>query len=446
MHSYKKTLSGAALLGLLLLAPACSDSDSGGSGSKAASTQSSESAVEWLDLLYETLRVQTLSPVVASRVIAYCSVAAYEAVVPGMKDFRSLGGQLNGLDALPELPKGNHHWPAVLNAAMADVLIGILDAPNQTTLDAVAALETQQEADFLADNVSQETLDRSQERGAAVAAHILAWAMEDGYSTFNNCAYTPPTGAGLWEPTPPAFAASPLQPCWGRLRTYALLYAAECSVLPPPAFSEDTGSAYYAEALEVYNTVNNLTQEQLDIALFWADNPGTTGTPAGHWVSIISQVLQQYPSFTLEDAVHAFARAGIAMGDSFISCWEMKYIYNYLRPITFIHSPTGINDPAWTTVTGINTPPFPEYTSGHSTQSGAASYVLEDLWGEIPFDDDTHSGVQPMRSFDSFTEAAEEAAISRLYGGIHYRVAIERGVDQGRCIGNTLLDEITFRE
>ncbi len=442
MQTLAKRTSRALVLGLALLVPACSDGG-GGSGSQAASKLPADTAVAWFDLLYDTIQSQALSPPVASRIIGYSGVAAYESVVPGMKGFRSLGGQLNDLAALPELPSGKHHWPAVLNEALSEVIVGLLDAPSQQTLDAVAALHDQLEADFAAD-ASPEELERSSERGAAVAAHVLAWAMEDGYSTYANCAYTPPTGAGLWVPTPPAMAPA-LQPCWGELRPFVLLYAAECFVLAPPAFSEDTGSAFYAEALEVYDTVNNLTQDQLDIAQFWADNPGATGTPPGHWISIVGQILAAN-DLTLEDAAQAYARVGIAVADAFISCWEMKYIYNYLRPITFIHSATGINDPAWVTATGVGTPPFPEYTSGHSVQSGAASYVLEDLWGTVAFDDDTHAGTFPMRSFPSFRAAAEEAALSRLYGGIHFRAAIDRGVDQGRCVGKVLVDEVRFRE
>jgi hypothetical protein len=154
----------------------------------------------------------------------------------------------------------------------------------------------------------------------------------------------------------------------------------------------------------------------------------------------------------LDVAIEAYARVGIAVADAFICCWEMKYTYGYLRPITYIHDAAGLNDPAWNTAPGIGggniaTPPFPEYTSGHSTQSGAAAFVLTDLLGNVEFVDDTHADLGlASRRFSSFAEAAQEAAISRLYGGIHYRAAIERGVDQGVCVGDVILDEVSFRE
>lgn len=211
-----------------------------------------------------------------------------------------------------------------------------------------------------------------------------------------------------------------------------------CTPFGPPPYSTDPLSAFYSEALEVYTTVNNLTEEQLAIARFWADGPGVTGTPAGHWVRILSQVAEQH-GLSLAVVAEGYAKIGIGMADAFITCWNSKYLFNLLRPITYIHAQI---DPNW--VIPLVTPPFPEYTSGHSTQSGAASWVLHDLLGELPYVDDTHAGVWPARSFMSFLEAADEAALSRLYGGIHYRAAIEDGVGQGRCVGETLLDKIQF--
>lgn len=418
------------------------DHDGGGSSSQAAANQEPEAAIAWFDLLYDSIRDESLSPPVASRIIGYCGVAAYEACVPGMPDYQTLVGQLNGFDSLPPLAGGEYYWPAVLNSAVSGVMQSLSTGASAPTLQAMADLDDQLSMDFALD-VSQSVLDRSEMRGADISAAIIAWAATDEYDIWNACAYTPPVGPGLWEPTPPGFAPA-LQPCWGDLRPFVLLYGAECSVLPPPAYSESVGSPFYIEALEVYDTVNNLTSNQLDIAQFWADNPGLTGTPPGHWTSIVGQVLEQQ-SYSLEAAAEAYARVGIAVADAFISCWEMKYIYSYVRPITFIQSPSGLNDAGWVTAPGVGTPPFPEYTSRHSVQSGAASFVLEDLWGSLAFDDDTHAGLFPMRSFGGFFEAADEAAISRLYGGIHYRAAIDRGVEQGYCVGATILDEVQFR-
>lgn len=277
MHSILRSVLPSTLLALT--AVACSNGG-GGSGSTLAAREEPTAAIAWFDLLYDTIRTEALSPPVASRIIGYTGVAAYEAVLPGMPDHRSLGGQLNDLDPLPDLASGGHHWPTVLNAAVAATLSGLLPAASAPTMQAIADLE-QAQLDALPANLSQAVIDRSIARGQEVAAHVLAWSMTDGYDVWNNCAYTPPTGEGLWEPTPPMMAPA-LQPCWGRLRPFVLLFGAECPALAPPPYSTDPGSVFYTEALEVYDTVNALTQDQLDIAQFWADNPGQTGTPPGH--------------------------------------------------------------------------------------------------------------------------------------------------------------------
>jgi hypothetical protein len=226
-----------------------------------------------------------------------------------------------------------------------------------------------------------------------------------------------------------------------------MLFASECMPLPYPAYSEVAGSAFHLEAQEVYDTVNSLTPEELAIAQFWADNPGQTGTPPGHWVAILSQVCVA-EGIDLALAAEGAAKLGIALADAFISCWEMKYAYNLIRPISYINDLAGpIADPAWVTPIGVNTPPFPEFTSGHSVQSGAAAFALRDVFGDVAFVDNTHASISlPSRSFDNFDDAAEEAAISRLYGGIHYRAACENGVDQGRCIGAIVTRSIEYRD
>ncbi len=233
----------------------------------------------------------------------------------------------------------------------------------------------------------------------------------------------------MWVPTPPAFAPA-LQPCWGQLRTLAVSSSSACDPGPRPPYSEDPASAFYAEAFEVYDVGNNLTQEQIDIALFWADGPGT-GTPPGHSISITGQVLELVGA-DLVLASEAYARVGVAEADAFMSVWWSKFNYNLLRPITYIRN---VIDPNWSPL--IGTPPFPEYTSGHSGEAGAAAEVQTFLFGDdFAFTDHTHDelGLAP-RSFNSFFEAATETANSRLYGGIHFRSGNERGVDQGICVG-----------
>jgi hypothetical protein len=224
-----------------------------------------------------------------------------------------------------------------------------------------------------------------------------------------------------------------LQPYWGSVRPFVLSAADEFDAGPPQRYSENPGSRFYAEALEVHHTVNNLTTEQEQIALFWADDAGTTATPAGHSISILTQTLRQL-GVGLDVAAEAYARLGIALADAFIACWHGKYRYNLVRPVTYIRE---VIEPTWGERLPVTTPPFPEYPSGHSVQSGAFAEVMHGMFGDLPITDHTHDarGLAP-RSFNSFFEMADEAAISRLYGGIHFRTAIEHGVKQGREIGS----------
>ncbi|MGH2673816.1 MAG: vanadium-dependent haloperoxidase [Actinomycetota bacterium] len=246
-------------------------------------------------------------------------------------------------------------------------------------------------------------------------AAIFEWSTSDGghegYLRNFPPDYVPPEGPGLWVPTPPDFLPA-LQPFWGSNRTCVLASGAACPPGDHTPYSEDPSSAFFLEALEVFETVNHLTPEQDTIARFWSDDPGTTSTPPGHSVSMTTQVLREV-GVGLDVAAEAYARVGLAVGDAFIACWNVKYRYNLLRPVTYIQRRI---DPTWSSL--LRTPPFPEYTSGHSIQSGAWAQVMTDLFGTMAFTDHTNDdrGFEP-RSFSSFFEAAREAAISRLYGG-----------------------------
>jgi hypothetical protein len=189
-----------------------------------------------------------------------------------------------------------------------------------------------------------------------------------------------------------------------------------------------------------YQTEKATTEEQRAIALYWRDNPLTSGLPSGHWMNIVREVSQQH-GLTLSQTVEAYARAGVALHDAFLNCWTWKYHYNLLRPVSYVHEHI---DPTW--VTNVNTPQFPEYTSGHSVASRAASTVLTDLLGGLAFVDTAIAVTgQPSRSFDSFHQAADMAAISRMYGGIHYLMGIDNGKDQGDQIGALVVGRLRTR-
>lgn len=400
-------------------------------------------AISWFDLQLDlTKTTPGFTPPVASRAFAYSGVTLYEAVVPAMSGYQSLAGHLNELPVMPP-PVANldYDWRAVANSALYEITHHLYFNTPEENHARIEALYHQWQDQFVQES-GQDVIDRSVMHGRTIANAILVWSLSDGgyqgqLSNFPE-SYTPPEGPGLWvsTPRPNGDPLPAMQPYWGDNRTFAVDMAEECVLAPPPAYSEDVDSPFYAEAYEVYETVQHLTDEQNAIALFWADDPGATATPPGHSVSILNQVLEQEQA-TLDVAAEAYAKLGVAQADAFILGWYYKFEYNLIRPISYIQS---VIDADWNTpviTDPVVTPPFPEYPSGHSVQSGAAAQVLTAMFGDsYRFTDHTHDdrGLAP-RTFDSFYAFADEAAVSRLYGGIHFRAAIELGVENGKCIG-----------
>jgi hypothetical protein len=391
----------------------------------------------WYQLVLELVRhTPTYSPPVASRSFAYMGVAVFEAVASGSDDLTSLAGQLHGLTPVPPREAGKSYDDGVIvQAVMALSAQNLFSHTGPTGQRAMAKLEEKLRP-AVAAGLPADVVARSEAYGQAVARHILDWSQSDGGADVENMGfpldYALTPGPAHWVPTSTIGQQQvPLLPEWGKNRTFAMPQGASCALPPPLDYSEDKESAFYKEALEVYQVSKNLTPEQTAIARFWSDDPMLSPTPPGHWISIARQIAER-DKLDLERSVEVLARVGIAVADSFIGCWQAKYQYDLVRPVTYIRRTI---DPKWETL--LITPPFPEYPSGHSTQSGAAAVVLANLFGEnFAFVDTTREGdgLKP-RSFPNFWAAAEEAGISRLYGGIHYRTAIERGLAQGRCVG-----------
>jgi len=443
----KKRLGLTLVIGLMLGVPgAWADTDEDRPRKGPADRDPSRVASTWFDTLYDVIKSEATAPPPASRIYGISAVALYEAVAPGTRHHRSLAGQLHGLDRVPK-PRGRnkkYHWPAVANAALAGTIRGLFPSPRPENRAAINALEESFATQFQAE-VDAEVYERSADQGRAVADAILGWAATDGYSTYNNCPYVPKPIAGAWESTPPAFVANPLQPCWGLIRTMVLRSGGACPPPGHPAFSSNLASEFSAAAFEVYNTGQSLTDEQKTIAAYWADAAAVTGTPPGHWIALVGQIARS-ESLSLSAAAEAFARVGIAVHDAFIQCWFIKYVTNLQRPVTYIRDSF---DASW--LPYIGTPPFPAYTSGHSTQSGAAAAVLTAMFGKKAFTDTLHADhhlvpAQDARSFASFDEAAAEAAISRLYGGIHYGFDNDDGLTCGKCIGRTINRRVRFTD
>jgi hypothetical protein len=379
-------------------------------------------------------RTAGFTPPVQARAFGYMGLALYEALLTGMPDHRSIATQLNGIGPLPDAHGIPYNWPLVANAAMAEVMRGLWGDRTNRAADNVAdlnALEARLGSQYAA-GVAPGVATLSKDFGRSVGAAVFATSRDDGgdesYLTNFPTSYTPPSGPGLWVPTAPGQLA--MQPFWATtVGTLALPNAAACDPGPPPAYSEQPASAFYDEANFDYQLSKTLTPEQITIAQFWADGPGTISGP-GHALAIVGDVLMQQHA-NLAQAAEAYARAGIADADALTAIWSAKYRYNLIRPITYIRS---VIDPSWTPL--LPTPPFPEYVSAHSGQSAAVMGTLEALFGEnLAFVDHAHDADGfASRSFARIFDAAEEAGISRIYAGIHFQSGNLKGRALGLCV------------
>ncbi len=377
------------------------------------------------------------TPPIAARSFGYMGITLYETLVGEMDHRHSLAGQLNGLHAMPHRRYGNPYKPAIsANAALAKITRSLFPNASAANMNNIDALESANEKLF-AQHMNDEIMKRSADYGRAVAEAVFNWSLTDGgHEAFLNnfpSDYTPPVGIDKWIPTPPGYQSAML-PYWGNNRP--MVTADKIGAVDPPTppeFSTAPGSAFRDAADEVYETSLHLTPEQNTIALYWADG-GNTFTPPGHNIAITLQMIRNR-NLNLYEAAVLLAKVGIALNDGGIVCWRAKYKSNLVRPLSYIQK---YIDPAWTSF--IGTPPFPTYTSGHSTFSGATAGILTaDIGSHVSFTDSSKMsyGFAP-RSFSSFNAAAQEAAISRLYGGIHYSFDNNNGFTCGQLVARNV--------
>ncbi|MBC7886792.1 MAG: vanadium-dependent haloperoxidase [Ferruginibacter sp.] len=405
-------------------------------GNNQVSFYSSDVLDKWMTMQLRLMKNATGIPNQAfSRHYVYAGIAAVESVAPGLPAHSNWYRNWNGLTGLPASHHSvNYYYPANVNGAMAFINKALF--PNATNADklAIDSLEAALNEGFLATK-SQALIARSSEYGKAVAAAVFNWSESDGYKNAGN-PYTPPVGAGLWKPTPLAFANA-VSPYWGNNRT--VINGSIDNIQPgaPVTYSTHSNSAFYQMVKQVYDVSLTLTNDQMAMAMFWRDVPGVTSP--GHWLSILQQVIRQNNT-RLDKAVLAYALIGAAINDGLISCWKTKYHYNVVRPITYIREIMGY--PSWNSY--IGTPAHPEYSSGHAALSGAAAAAFEKLFGNIgSFTDHTYDylGFAP-RTYTSFAAIAEEAAKSRLYGGIHYQPSLDAGLSEGRKVTANIFSKI----
>jgi hypothetical protein len=372
---------------------------------------------------------------VAARTFGYMGLALYESVVPGMPEYKSIQSQLNGL---PTLPKAEHDKDLLgaisANAALASMvhhMFGNASASQNNTIDSLENVFNTEFKTDLADNVLGQAMarsfDQSVQFGRDIADAIYNWSLTDGgdkaYANIFPPDYMPPVGPGLWVPLPGQAAQNSH---WGNNRTFIAGNATSTQPGLPPAYSTDPSSQLYKEESEVYNESINQDPVHRAIALYWAAIPPPTVS-----ISILGSVLTDKNS-SLSTAALAYCKLGIAIADAFVSCYKTKYIYNQLRPITYIRANFSST---WSPL--IGTPPFPDYTSAHSVQTGAAARVLADIFGDnTSFTDYSINdlGFTP-RSFNKFSDYANEVGLSRIYGGIHIRSSDFVGLDQGNKVG-----------
>lgn len=393
------------------------------------------------------------SPPVASRIYLYANAAAYETLVLGHEGYKSLHGQANEFPRI-EAP----HAPGMAASNGVNYELAALYAFFRTGGRLVFSepmLKDSAESILASVGEPDEAVFQNSLRlGEMVSDSILSWSARDNYAaTRKKRRYAYSKEKGKWTPTPPGYIDA-VEPYWSHIRPVSLDSAAQFKPLPPPAFDTAPASIFMKEVKEVYDKTRSLSQEEILIASFWDCNPfylNTQGhlnfatkklSPGGHWVSIAGQATESAGKSWIESSA-VYLLTSIALFDGFISCWDEKYRSQFIRPETVINA---YMDEKWRPL--LQTPPFPEYTSGHSVISTAAAEVLEAQLGKgFAFDDNTETPYGlPVRHFASFSAAAEEAGISRLYGGIHYRSAIVNGQTQGRGVGLQVIQKIRLKE
>jgi hypothetical protein len=370
---------------------------------RASATDGAASVRAWYQLVLQLVRhTATYSPPVAARTFGYLGVGLWETVAAA-RGLPTLAGQLRDFDIAPPRPTGIV-LDAALHGAIAEGVRTFFGNTGPSGRQAIRVTEQRLRAQLTQPD------EASLACGAEIMQQVMAWSASDGGAVIDNLGFPdtaqPPAGPAQWVPTSAIrIQQAPLLPRWGDNRPMALDSPDNFMPEPPYDYSEDMASQFYADAEEVYTISRNLTPEQKLIARYWSDDPMLTFTPPGHWISILLQIAetQQMPVERLADAL---LRVGICQNDAFIVCWRAKFKYDLVRPVTYIRR---CIDKTWSPL--LITPPFPEYPSGHSSQSGAA---------------------------------AAEAAMSRLYGGIHFRHANDQGLAQGRKVGGAAMALVTL--
>jgi hypothetical protein len=385
-----------------------------------------------------------IAPTNAARMHAYIGLTLYESMVSASPNYRSMAKQLDGLNVPPSSPTPNLLWDVVADEAMHTVSDSLFAYFYNTLADynyirkSLDTLQNTHKIRFQKKYKDLRLVEKSVQHGRAMAAYIYAYSKTDGghrASMEETVAkdyghFEAPAGSS-WDDRKTKAGIS-IQPTWGKNRTFLPNIYAQTRPADPIPYSTEPNSDFYKQAMECYEISRELTFEQRLIAEYWRDDASTTYTPGGHTIHILVNALEKEKA-SLEKFAYAYAKTSIALNDAFVCCWAVKYATSCIRPFNYIRDNIDKRfKPAFLT------PAFPEYTSGHSTQWGASAEVLSDIFGnEYAFVDQTDYLRDKLvpRQFKSFDEAAQEASISRLYAGVHFRQACEMGLEQGKRIG-----------
>ena len=418
---------------------------------KQTKTYSSDVVKRWLTVQTSMLYRPSGNPfgLNAARYMAYTGVALYESVVPGMPAYQSLHGQLTNMPAMPETSPGlAYHWPSTAHAALATMTKKFFSSTAAYNAQAVTMLENELNSSYRAE-AGDAVFERSVAFGEEIANRIFTWSTTDN-ANWPAVPYQLPTPyPGMWQPETPGVIGFPY---WGYNRLMVTGSLDNTVSAPPPAYSTNPASPYYIQYNEVYQVSQNLTSEQKLIARYYNDvNPGY---PAGaHYISILKQVIEQFNP-ALDKAAVTYAKTGITLFDATTGSFKAKFTHLNERPFQFIRSvivPGAV--PAWQPF--IPTPPYPDFPSNHAVFSSSVAYTLGTLYGiQTPFTNSSYEGIMinlgngPVnlgtRNYSSFTAMSQEIGISRLYGGIHIRYAIEEGLQQGRKIAQNIDSNLEF--
>lgn len=398
------------------------------------------------DQLTQVIIYDVFTPPVASRIYAYSSLASYEAMRFEKPGSPSIASKLKKFKDFPLPEKGKkYNFTLAATSAFFTVVHKVV-----FSIDSLKAHENRVFNQFK-NSLDPEIYDRSVAFGDSIGKVVLARAAIDNYRISRGKAkFLGNQRPGQWRPTAPDYMDG-VEWCWGTMEPLVMDSTSLINELPePPAYSMDTNSVYFKEVNGLYKLTQNLSKEQKDIARFWDDNPFVMEhsghmmfankkiTPGGHWMGIAA-IASRKTKADLVKIAQVYAVTAVSLYDAFISCWSLKYKYNTVRPITVINE---FIDNDWAPM--LQTPPFPEYPSGHSTITRAASTVLTKIFGEnFAFQDTSDLRYIGMkRDFKSFKQASDEASISRVYGGIHYNFSVNEGIVQGKKVGDKVIERL----